>query len=1197
MPPTRQEYNAKARRSTAGVRKKGKLKRRTSKDQTEDANPNAEIIIPKTEQTKELDKRQQLREELRAQSDNWSSKKKKRLEKYIDKKLKKEERILIFEKLAKSQNGVSSSLLQSSSTLGSGKTLTHEERLEKDEDLQVRHAIQGRAGKRKRRSAVMDTRDFTDDLEGENDRLSGSEVGSDDEAHSVPVKPAAEEVQVEQAKTLQVGQSQTSVINVPVVIGSALRRNEDGTIAVPVVRRKSIKSEGGIGKWRFSRSETTPYEGTNSSFDSSGSAYDSDSGQEDVQNNSEEKVGQSAGRGSDSDDDKSEKEGGGEEQPQSSKRPAFKEWAMKQLSQAKGYVVDPTQQDNAVHSANSPPKRPPKRRKIDEAEKMRGPMGEKLALPSTAFALGVLKLGKAASGSKPYAKPTTINRPKDVEEARLLLPIVSEEQPIMEAIMLNPVVVICGETGSGKTTQVPQFLYEAGFGNPDSETPGMIGITQPRRVAAISMANRVAHELSLTSSQVSYQIRYDATVSSSTSIKFMTDGVLLRELATDFLLSKYSVVVIDEAHERSINTDILIGVLSRVIKLREEMWKEGKAGAKLLRLIIMSATLRVSDFVENKSLFPTPPPIVNVPARQHPVTIHFSRRTSPDYVTDAIKKACKIHARLPPGGILIFLTGQNEITADIEAEDMEIDLQDQAQLDSDFNENMGDADEHVLEGDLDEDIDQELGIDTEESEVPMHVVPLYSLLPSEKQMEVFKPPPANARLVVVATNIAETSLTIPGIKYVIDCGRAKERRYDVTNGIQTFQIDWISKASASQRAGRAGRTGPGHCYRLYSSALFENYFQQFSAPEILRAPIEGVVLQMKNMHIDTVVNFPFPTPPDRFALQQAEKVLTHLGALAKSTSPASNREMVDSQVTDLGRTMALFPLPPRFSRMLAAGQHHQCLPYIIAMVSIMSVGDPFLYEEAIQEGDSTQEDSEDISYLTNETVKAKEMRRLRRKEYFQSQHRHASLGNFTSDILKALSVVGAYEYQGGGVEFCSQHFVRFKAMEEIHKLRAQITNIMRLYFPETRAEFSAKLTPPNKIQVKVLKQLVAAAFIDQIAVRKDLTEHKGSSGGAQYSNSHSIPYRAMGISEDVFLHPSSVLSDRPPPDYIAFQEVVRTSRVFVKGLTTVNPAWLSSLGKSTLCTYSKPFKRTDGTLMITPRFGPEGWELPAVKAE
>lgn len=211
--------------------------------------------------------------------------------------------------------------------------------------------------------------------------------------------------------------------------------------------------------------------------------------------------------------------------------------------------------------------------------------------------------------------------------------------------------------------------------------------------------------------------------------------------------------------------------------------------------------------------------------------------------------------------------------------------------------------------------------------------------------------------------------------------------YDVTNGIQAFQISWISKASAAQRAGRAGRTGPGHCYRLYSSALFEHHFQPFAPPEILRAPIEGVVLQMKTMHIDAVTNFPFPTPPDRFALQKAEKVLTYLGALTKPEPRAHDYEPANNQVTDLGRTMALFPLSPRFSRMLAAGRQHQCLPYVIVAVSAMSVGDPFLYEEAIDLGDDMEEHTEeDMSHLTGEAAKAKEKRRLLRKSYFESQH-------------------------------------------------------------------------------------------------------------------------------------------------------------------------------------------------------------------
>lgn len=204
----------------------------------------------------------------------------------------------------------------------------------------------------------------------------------------------------------------------------------------------------------------------------------------------------------------------------------------------------------------------------------------------------------------------------------------------------------------------------------------------------------------------------------------------------------------------------------------------------------------------------------------------------------------------------------------------------------------------------------------------------------------------------------------------------------MNHGIQAFQVNWISKASAAQRAGRAGRTGPGHCYRLYSSALFENHFEQFSSPEILRMPIEGVVLQMKTMHIDAVINFPFPTPPERSTLRQAEAILTHLGALNRPSGAGAI-----PQITELGKTMSLFPLSPRFSRMLVSGQQHGCLPYVISIVSALSVGNPFLYDDEFQNEDEDNLGTDaGLANLTSETVKAKEARRLRRKAFFESQH-------------------------------------------------------------------------------------------------------------------------------------------------------------------------------------------------------------------
>lgn len=256
-----------------------------------------------------------------------------------------------------------------------------------------------------------------------------------------------------------------------------------------------------------------------------------------------------------------------------------------------------------------------------------------------------------------------VSRNEELQETRSALPVVAEEQKIMEAVHNNDCTVIWGATGSGKTTQIPQFLYEAGYGSPHGPTPGLIGVTQPRRVAAVSMAKRVAVELGDQADRVAYQIRFDSTVGPKTAIKFMTDGVLLREIAQDFTLSKYSAIVIDEAHERSVNTDLLIGMLSRIVETREDLSRKNPAKFRPLKLIIMSATLRISDYCDNKALFRRgPPPVVQAEGRQYPVTIHFARKTQREYGEEVFHKVSKGHKKLPPGGMLVFMTGQNEIT-------------------------------------------------------------------------------------------------------------------------------------------------------------------------------------------------------------------------------------------------------------------------------------------------------------------------------------------------------------------------------------------------------------------------------------------------------------------------------------------------------------------------------------------------------
>ncbi|KAL5524621.1 ECM16 [Sanghuangporus sanghuang] len=1260
----RERFNGKARRSSRPAKRaKHSHPAVEPAPATENNDPNALIHVPKSKEQKDQERRERMRQELLEQQANSkvTSKKKRRLEKYIDKKLKKEERVEILEKLAQTQAQLPTLLrLQPSSTLGSRNAKTHEDLQSKKEDKEVRRLMEGRTkGRRRRRNQFsgmdMDTDNGSVDDENEDSHHENEEEGLQEEPGSSESSPII--IRDEGTATSELNQKQE--VSVDVTVGSALRKKEDGTVQeLSVVKRYAKGPRTSFKAWGKRMRMTTgePEAASESSFDSSDSAYDSsdvqDSDQEDAIEDDDDASESASGEDPDEGGSIPEEKQGFPLAPSKRKRGGFKDWAMQQLSAAKGYVTPPRNDETDAASVPLAPSKAkiPKSGVTDGGRReMRGPLGEELQLPETALAQQ-FKLpsdNSPSSSQKTSQKFVAINRPEDVQAARLELPILAEEQPIVEAIRMHPVVVLCGETGSGKTTQVPQFLYEAGFGSPGSDNPGMIGITQPRRVAAMSMASRVGYELSLPPPQVAYQVRYDATTAPSTVIKFMTDGVLLRELASDFTLGKYSVIIVDEAHERSVNTDILIGVLSRVIRLREEMWKEGKDGSKPLRLVIMSATLRVSDFVENSTLFPDPPPILRVDARQHPVAIHFSRRTYPDYVNEAIRKASKVHARLPPGGILIFLTGQNEITgvckklqarygkeaivarrkrrgeaaarrvkeinvsedssqipkvapalADVEVEEMNLGDFNQNNEDIDDGTPPKDLDPEALETDEEDEENKALGIDFEDTEVPMHVLPLYSILPTEQQMRVFQAPPEGSRLVVIATNVAETSLTIPGIRYVIDCGRAKKRCYDVLTGVQSFRVNWISKASADQRAGRAGRTGPGHCYRLYSSALFENHFERFASPEILKMPIDGIVLQMKSMHIDTVTNFPFPTPPDRTRLHKAEVLLTRLGALAYTS--ALSRPLAtpaDGPITVLGKSMALFPLSPRFSKMLVAGRQHGCLPYVITIVAALSVGDPFLHEEALQGDDGVVPDErEELNLIRNEEAKAKELNRLRRRAFYKSQEVHARLGKGLSDVFRFLSVVGAYEFAGGGLQFCQEHFVRPKAMEEIHKLRAQISSIVSTNFPGVGVSLVDKLKPPTDLQLKVLRQLICSAFIDQVAVRKDLVQTTSMSGN-RYSSTRGIPYRALGISEDVFIHPSSVLYSRDPPDFVVFQEAVHTSQVWLKNMTVINPAWLSALGKGTMCTYSKPTKNNSGKLMVIPRFGPEGWELPAVKAE
>ncbi|XP_050779442.1 probable ATP-dependent RNA helicase DHX37 [Gopherus flavomarginatus] len=821
---------------------------------------------------------------------------------------------------------------------------------------------------------------------------------------------------------------------------------------------------------------------------------------------------------------------------------------------------------------------------------------------------------------KPSSKPAVfipVDRSSEIQEARLKLPILAEEQVIMEAINENPVVIICGETGSGKTTQVPQFLYEAGYASSD----GIIGITEPRRVAAVSMSHRVAKEMNVSHRVVSYQIRYEGNVTDETKIKFMTDGVLLKEIQKDFLLLKYKVIIIDEAHERSVYTDILIGLLSRIVPLR------GKKGQPM-KLIIMSATLRVEDFTDNKKLFPAVPPAIQVDARQFPVTVHFNKRTPvDDYNGECFRKVCKIHRMLPAGGILVFLTGQAEVHSlcrrlrkafpfrknkteggEEKEESVEetrkfkkskqkktmplpkIDLNSYSVLPVDEGDEDREAEMDDDEDAVGSDMDLDLGDDGLEegkkfdSSLPLYVLPLYSLLAPEKQAKVFRPPPLGTRLCVVATNVAETSLTIPSIKYVVDCGKVKKRFYDKVTGVSSFRVTWTSQASANQRAGRAGRTEPGHCYRLYSSAVFSD-FEKFSPPEITRRPVEDLILQMKALNIEKVINFPFPTPPPTEALAAAEELLIALGALKEPLKTGRLKELqiakLSSPISPLGITMASFPVAPRYAKMLALSKQHDCLPYAITIVSAMTVRE--FFEEFERPAVSEEE---------TEKLKGKKARVIQMRRIWAGQGPFQKLG----DLMVMLGAVGACEYAGCTPKFCEANGLRYKAMVEIRRLRGQLTTAVNSVCPDAGLFVDPKMKPPTETQVTYLRQIVLAGLGDHIARRiqaEELLDEK-------WKNAYKTPL----LDDPVFIHPNSVLF-KQLPEFVVYQEIVETTQMYMKGVSAIESEWIPVL-LPPYCHFGKPLENPP------PFYCPEtgrirchrpsvfyrvGWQLPAVEVD
>ncbi|KAK9329921.1 P-loop containing nucleoside triphosphate hydrolase protein, partial [Lipomyces starkeyi] len=464
-----------------------------------------------------------------------------------------------------------------------------------------------------------------------------------------------------------------------------------------------------------------------------------------------------------------------------------------------------------------------------------------------------------------------------MEQVRKSLPIYRYRDELLDAFENFQIVIIVGETGSGKTTQLPQYLHEAGY----TKDGKKVGCTQPRRVAAISVAQRVAEEMGVKlGNEVGYSIRFEDKTSDKTVLKYMTDGMLLREFLTDPELSGYSALMIDEAHERTLHTDILFGLLKDIVRFRKD-----------LRLLISSATMDAQKFSE----FFDDAPIFQIPGRRYPVDIYYTPQPEANYIQAAVNTIFQIHTSKQKGDILVFLTGQDEI------ETMQENIQD---------------------------ICYKLGNKIQE----VIVCPIYANLPPDQQTKIFEPTPKNARKVVLATNIAETSITIDGIVYVIDPGYVKENVYNPRSGMESLVVTQCSQASANQRAGRAGRVGPGKCFRLFTKWAYFNELPQSTTPEIQRTNLESVVLVLMSLGINDLLNFDFMDPPPTETIVRSLEHLYALGAL-------NDR----GELTKLGRQMAEFPANPMFSKAIIASDMYGCVEEVLSIIAMLGEASSLFY--------------------------------------------------------------------------------------------------------------------------------------------------------------------------------------------------------------------------------------------------------------
>ncbi|KAL0135764.1 P-loop containing nucleoside triphosphate hydrolase protein [Mucor lusitanicus] len=683
-----------------------------------------------------------------------------------------------------------------------------------------------------------------------------------------------------------------------------------------------------------------------------------------------------------------------------------------------------------------------------------------------------------------------------LQDQRAQLPTFEYKQDLIDAIREYSILVIIGETGSGKTTQIPQYILE--------ELPELhkVGVTQPRRIAAITVAKRVSEEQGdRLGSRVGYNIRFDDRTSADTRLVYMTDGILLREATMDPCLNKYNVIIIDEAHERTLETDVLFGLLKQTHRKRPD-----------LKILIMSATLDVAKFSD----FFDACPIFEIPGRTYPVQVIYAldapklATLKSAFVDRAVETAWNIHTQQPEGDILVFLTGQQDIERACKA--------------------FADKDAHC-------DYRRQVKFyDDGHGVVRAAVYPLFASLETFDQKAVFELPRQGDRKVVFATNVAQTSVTIPGIRYVVDSGFVKEKSFDPNTGMDALLVTEISQAAAIQRAGRAGRTAPGKAYRLYSEESFER-MEPNTIPEIQRSSLLGTVLALKTMHIVDVVSFEFIDPPEETLVRNALKQLYLLGAIDE-----------EGKITKLGTRMNHFPLSPSLARVLLASVSLECSYQVVIIISMLA-GDMELFKSPRKE-----------------------------EEAIEAEKCKLKLAHHTGDHMTCLNVWHEWQWHNKSRQWCKDNYINYKVLETASSVRSQLMDVMdKLGLKIIKSALIQRKKSSSKSSRRRVGENDRGESVDPVPILKAfLTGYFTNIANkaahravfSHYAPDEHLGQTSTGVSSTalvaLYLHPLCALSnmlDRAKVqyselDWVMYTNITYTNKAVMKGVSKILWDWV-----------------------------------------